>query len=115
MIFGNSEEAFAAQTANIKSVDEVARGEIIKRLNIKTTIPAAHVAAMKGTQNIPWNLLRVLRSWLGTVREVAKEWVGKGLCCEYAPLISKKNIKSEVIQTPWCYIYNLVLYIYIYI
>ena len=112
---GNSEEAFAAQTASIiKSVDEVARGELLKNMNIKITIPAAHVADMKATQNIPWNLLRIIRSWLGTfniklsseasVREVANEWVGKGLCCEYDLLITKKNNKSEVTNSMVLYI-----------
>ena len=42
------------------------------------------------------------------VREVAKEWVGMGLKCEYAPLLVKKKKKTEIKPVPWCYIYNLV-------
>ena len=116
---GDNDEAYAAQTANIiKTADEVTREAIISKLNIKTTIPAEHVAAMKATQNIPWNLLEEVRRWLSTfnvqlstknkVREVAKEWVGMGLKCEYAPLLVKKKKKTEIKPVPWCYIYNLV-------
>ena len=64
---------------------------------------------MKATLNIPWNLLREIR-WLatfnikfsseGNVRDVAKEWVGKGLKSEYAPLIVIKNKKREVKSIP---------------
>ena len=116
---GDGNESFTTQTAHIvKTVDEVSRESIIQKLNTTTTIPAEHVAAMKATQNIPWNLLEEIRRWLATfnvklsttnkVREVAKEWVGKGLKYEYAPLLVKKKKKSEVKLIPWCYIYNLV-------
>ena len=64
---GDNDEAYAAQTSNIiKTADEVTREAIISKLNIKTTIPAEHVAAMKATQNIPWNLLEEVLRWLST-------------------------------------------------
>ena len=62
----SSNKSFCAQTAHIaKTLDEVTREGIVGKLNIVTTIPAENVAAMKGTQNIPWNLLDV-RRWLAT-------------------------------------------------
>ena len=99
---GDANESFCAQTAHIvKTLDEVTREGIVGKLNIVTTIPAAHVTAMKGTQNIPWNLLEDVRRWLATfnvklstknkVREVAKEWMGKGLRYECAPLLVTKK------------------------
>ena len=116
---GDGDEAFTTQTAHVvKSLDETTRKSIVSNLNIKTTIPAEHVAAMKATQNIPWNLLEEVRHWLATFnvklstknkgREVAKEWVGQGLKCEYAPLLITKKKKSEVKPIPWCYLYNFV-------
>ena len=105
---GDGDEAFTTQTAHVvKSLDETTRKSIVSNLNIKTTIPAEHVVAMKVTQNIPWNLLEEVRRWLATfnvklstknkVREVAKEWVGQGLKCEYAPLLITNNeeVRSE--------------------
>ena len=119
MIAGRSDDVFSVQTANlVKSVNQKAREEIIKKLNIKTMIPAEHLAAMKASQNIPWTLLREIRSWLatfnlrlsaeGNVRKVAEESVGEGLKSEYAPLTQKNGKKCEVVSTPWCYIYHLV-------
>ena len=119
LISGDSPDAFAAQTAAIvENVDEEMRKNIMKRFNWTTTIPANHIAAMKSTLNIPWNLLREIRRWLATfnvkfsaegkARDIAKEWVGKGLKCEYAPLIIIKNKKREVKSIPWCYLFNLV-------
>ena len=119
LIAGDNEEAFSVQATNIVgSFDEITRKKVIDKLKVTTTIPAEHVAAMKATQNIPWNLLVEVRRWLATfnvklstknkVREVAKEWVGKGLKCEYAPLIVTTKKRREVKPVPWCYLYNFV-------
>ena len=61
------------------------------KLGNKTTtvIIAKYVAAMKATENIPWNLVDDIRRWLKTfnvqlstknkVWDVTKGWTGKGL------------------------------------
>ena len=102
LIAGDNEEAFSVQATNIVgSLDKTTRKNVIDKLNLTTTIPAKHVSAMKATQNIPWDLLVEARRWPATfnvklstkskVREVAKEWVGKGLKSEYAPTIVTKR------------------------
>lgn len=65
--------------------------DIMAKLGNKTTtvIPAKYVAAMKATENIPWNLVDDIRRWLKTfnvqlstknkVWDVTKGWTGKGL------------------------------------
>ena len=64
---GDGNGAFTAQTAHkMKTLDEVSRENIIHKLNTTTTILAEHVAVMKATQNIPWNLLEEIRRWLAT-------------------------------------------------
>ena len=42
--------------------------DIMAKLGNKTTtvIPAKYVAAMKATENIPWNLVDDIRRWLKT-------------------------------------------------
>ena len=60
------------------------------KLGNKTTtvIPAKYVAAMKATENIPWNLVddirrlktfNILLSTKNKVWDVTKGWIGKGL------------------------------------
>ena len=44
----------------------------------------------------------------GTVRNLAKEWVGKGIRSEYAPLLVKVSDKRVIKNVPWCYVFNLV-------
>ena len=47
---GDGDEAFTTQTAHVvKRLDETTRKSIVSNVNIKTTIPAEHVAAMKAT------------------------------------------------------------------
>ena len=121
-MMAGSDSGFSVQTAHvIKSLDRITRENIVKDMKIKTSIPAEHMAAMKATHNISWKLMRDIRRWLSTfnvqlssegkVREVAKEWTGKGLVTEYAPLIVKKGKRSEIVMTPWCYLFNLVAHV----
>ena len=93
MIAGNSCNAVSTQSAHlVKSLDTSPREEILKSINYIVTVPVEHVAAMKSTLNLTWNLTREIRRWLktskvnlaceGETRDVMKEWIGSGLCCE---------------------------------
>ena len=67
MISGKSEEATAMQTSHlVQSFDVKTRLKIIEGLKSTVSVPADHVAAMKSTLNLPWNLLRDVRRWLQT-------------------------------------------------
>ena len=117
---GSTDEGFQVQTVDVvKHVDEELRSDIMAKLGSTTTvIPAKHVAAMKATENIPWNLIDDIRRWLKTfniqlstknkVRDIAKEWSGKGLNAELAPLFITEKKKMKIKHVPWCYLFNLV-------
>ena len=76
---------------------------------------------MKSSLILPWDLLRDVRRWLSTFkvnlapegkcRDVVKEWVGEGLCCEEIPASVRKEGKMVIKLRPWSYIYNLVGYV----
>ena len=74
---------------------------------------------MKATLNLPWNQMREIARWLKTfdvkfssekqARLQGEEWIGEGLQVEYAPLsIKHKSGRTEIVETPWAYIYNIV-------
>ena len=93
MISGNSTQATATHASHlVQSFDECSRQHILNSFKATVTIPPDHVAAMKSTLNLPWNLLRDVRQWLQTLkvnlafesksRIVVKEWVGDALHSE---------------------------------
>ena len=103
MITGKSNEAICTQTSHlIKSVDVPIREEIIKNFKY-VKIPAAHVASIKASLNLPWNLLQDLRRWLKTfevnlssekiTRQGVKGWV-RGVRCEEVPAMVVKDKKD---------------------
>ena len=76
---------------------------------------------MKPTLNLTWNLTHDIRRWLNTfkvslacegkTRDVMKEWIGSGLCCEEIPASVLKEKKMVIELRTWCYLYNLVGYV----
>ena len=122
MIAGNSCDAVSTHTSHlVKSLDASAREEILKSINHTVTVPVEHVAVMKSTLNLTWNLTRDIRRWLNTLkisltyegktRDVMKEWIGSGLCCEEIPASVLKEKKMVIELRRWCYLYNLVGYV----
>ena len=117
---GKSSEDSSVQTASIvRRLGSDERKTILQILKQKVVVPPEHVAAMKSTLNLPWNQMREISRWLKTfdvklsseklTRIQGKEWVGAGLIVEYAPLsIRKKTGRTEIVETPWAYIYNIV-------
>ena len=98
MISGNSTQATATQASHlVQNFDECSRQQILNRFKSTVTIPPDHVAAMKSTLNLPWNLLIDVRRWLQTfkvnlaseskIRIVVKEWVGDALRSEEVPAL----------------------------
>ena len=85
------------------------------------SVPADHVAAMKSTLNLPWNLLRDVRRWLqtfninlapeGKCRAVVKDWLADSIRSEEIPALVLRAKKTSIELRPWCYIYNLVAYV----
>ena len=66
----NSSEAISTQTNHIvKSMDVIARENIIKKLDVFINISPEHVAAMKSCLSIPWNLFREMQRWLATFKD----------------------------------------------
>ena len=97
-------EAVSAQTSHlVKGLDVSARDAILAVFKSTIPIPEDHVAAMKSTLNLPWNLLRDVRRWLQTfnvkmaselkTRDVMKEWTGGGLRDEEIPATVFKGEK----------------------
>ena len=122
MIAGNSCDAVSTQTSHlVKSLEDSAREEIVKSINHTVTVPVEHVAAMKSTLNLTWNLTHDIRRWLNTfnisiacegkTQDVMKEWIGSGLCCEEIPASVLKEKKMVIELRRWCYLYNLVGYV----
>ena len=67
MISGSSREVISTQTSHIvKSMDAIARENIIKKLDVIINISPEQVAAMKSCLSIPWNHFREMRRWLAT-------------------------------------------------
>ena len=118
---GDSVEAVSTQTSHlVKSLDVSTRESILAVFKSTITIPEDHVATMKSTLNLPWNLLRDVRRWLQTfnvkmaselkTRDVMKEWTGSGLCDEEIPATVLKGKNMTIELRPWCYLFNLVGY-----
>ena len=69
MIPGSSSEAIPTKTSLvIKSIDVIARENIIKKLDAVINISPEQVAAMKSCFRIPWNLFREMQRWLATFK-----------------------------------------------
>ena len=90
MISGKCTQATSTRASHlVQRFDECSREEIIKSFKATITVPPDHVASMKSTFNLPWNLLRDVRRWPNTFkvnlthegksRSVVKEWVGGAL------------------------------------
>ena len=111
MISGNSTQTTATQASHlVQSFDECSRQQILNSFKSTVTIPPDHVAAMKSTLNLPWNLLRDVRRWLQTFkvnlasesksRIVFKEWVGDALRSEEVPALIIKGKNSSIELRP---------------
>lgn len=122
MISGKSEEATSTQASHfIQSFDQKTRQQIIAGFKCTMSVPPDHVAAMKSTLNLPWNLLRDISRWLksfninlapeGKSRAVVKEWVADSIRCEEIPALVLHGKKTTIELRAWCYIYNLVAYV----
>ena len=122
VISGTSSQAISTQTSHfVNRLDAVEREKILNSFKHSVSIPAEHVAAMKSTLVLPWNLMRDVRRWLSTfkvnlasegrARNVVKEWVGEGLHCEEIPASVRKDNRVVIKLKPWAYIYNLVGYV----
>ena len=122
MIAGNRCDAVSTQTTHlVKSLDASAHEEILKSINHTVTVPVEHVAAIKSTLNLTWNLTHDIRCWLNTfkislacegkTRDVMTEWIGSGLCCEEIPASVLMEKKMVIELRTWCYLYNLVGYV----
>ena len=85
------------------------------------TVAADHIASMKLTLNMPFNLLRDVRRWLqtfnvnlaseGNTRKVMNDYIGNGLRAEEIPAFVMKGKKMITAIKPWCYLFNLVGYV----
>ena len=105
----------------VQSFDVKTRQKIIEGFKSTVSVPADHVAAMKNTLNLPWNLLRDVRRWLqtfninlapeGKCRAVVKDWIADYIRSEEIPALVLRANKTSIELRPWCYIYNLVAYV----
>ena len=101
-------------------LDAVEREKILNSFKHSVSIPAEHVAAMKSTQVLPWNLMRDVRRWLSTfkvnlasegrARNVVKEWVGEDFRCEEIPASVRKDNRVVIKLKPWSYIYIYIIW-----
>ena len=116
MISGKSEEATAVQTSHlVQSFDVKTRQKIIEGLKSTVSVPADHVAAMKSTLNLPWNLLRDVRRWMhtfninlapeGKCRAAVKDWIADSIRSEEIPALVLRANQISIELRPWCYIY----------
>ena len=64
---GDTKESVAIQTTSIiKSIETEEREKILTNFTKTLPISSEHLAAMKGTLNLPWNQTRTLHRWLRT-------------------------------------------------
>ena len=69
VISGKSSEAISTQTSHlVNRLDAVEREKILNGFKHSVSIPTEHVAAMKSTLVLPWNLMRDVRRWLSTFK-----------------------------------------------
>ena len=121
VLSGNTHQSVLSQTASlVKTFSSDDRKKLMENIGTRAFIPAEHVASMKATLNIPWNQMRDISRWLKTfdvqlasekkARILTKEWVGKGLVSELAPLTKKSQSGKHIVidPKPWAYLYNVV-------
>ena len=90
----------------VKHANEQVRADIMDTLGNKTTtvIPAKHVAAMKVTENIPWNLLDDIRRWISEAKDSRRNLC---ICLErfkaHIDKLAKQNFHNfyVLVQNVW--------------